>query len=103
MHLKLEFSGGMELLFGNQKAIDADIPEQQGLTVGKLLVWVRDNLLTERPELFMKDDTVSAPRLPFVPLLRTSLPAPAVAPPRANARTAPPHKPGDGAGRPGTS
>eukprot|EP00191_Tetraselmis_sp_GSL018_P017285 CAMPEP_0177584332 /NCGR_PEP_ID=MMETSP0419_2-20121207/3837_1 /TAXON_ID=582737 /ORGANISM="Tetraselmis sp., Strain GSL018" /LENGTH=96 /DNA_ID=CAMNT_0019073859 /DNA_START=119 /DNA_END=405 /DNA_ORIENTATION=- len=58
MHLKLEFSGGMELLFGNQKAIDADIPEQQGLTVGKLLVWVRDNLLTERPELFMKDDTV---------------------------------------------
>mmetsp|Transcript_27623 Transcript_27623/g.65561 ORF Transcript_27623/g.65561 Transcript_27623/m.65561 type:complete len:97 (+) Transcript_27623:534-824(+) len=58
MHLKLEFSGGMELLFGNQKAIDADVPEQQGLTVGKLLVWVRDNLLTERPELFMKDDTV---------------------------------------------
>ncbi len=79
-------SGGMELLFGNQKAIDADMPAQDGqvlarlgwaaplvppsnrstviathnlqLTVAEALVWARDNLLTERPELFMKGSSV---------------------------------------------
>jgi Urm1 (Ubiquitin related modifier) len=28
------------------------------LTIRDLLPWLRDNLLTERPELFMKDDSV---------------------------------------------
>ena len=28
------------------------------LTIRDLLPWMRDNLLTERPELFMKDDSV---------------------------------------------
>jgi len=27
-------------------------------SVGKLLAWVRDNLISERPELFMSGDTV---------------------------------------------
>eukprot|EP00887_Chlorella_sp_A99_P007792 scaffold20.g7792.t1 len=57
----LEFSGGMELLFGNQKTVEADIPEPSGsgkLTVAEALVWARDHLLTERPELFMKEGSV---------------------------------------------
>lgn len=101
MRVVLEFSGGMELLFGGQKNVEADIPEPSGsgkassawpaspgssahhalvprisgqhqrpvasvasisvhthpfasqLTVGEALVWARDHLLTERPELFM--------------------------------------------------
>ncbi len=28
------------------------------LTIGTLIVWCRDNILKERPELFMKDNTV---------------------------------------------
>ncbi|CAD1477881.1 unnamed protein product, partial [Heterotrigona itama] len=27
-------------------------------TIQKLLFWMKDNLLKERPELFMQDDTV---------------------------------------------
>ncbi|GMH38060.1 hypothetical protein BSKO_05944 [Bryopsis sp. KO-2023] len=55
--LKLEFSGGLELLFDNRKEVDVDVPSEQ-LTVGNLLVWTRDNLLSDRPELFMKGDSV---------------------------------------------
>ena len=28
------------------------------LTLGELLLWLRDNLLTERPELFLQGSTV---------------------------------------------
>lgn len=121
-------SGGMELLFGNQKAVEVDVPQQDGqvgsvrrlgdsasacvaqpvgasacipacgpqaclaistqpeaadstanpkhqrfetatipshpcsaaaqLTVAAAMAWARDHLLTERPELFMKGDSV---------------------------------------------
>lgn len=30
------------------------------LTIGSLLSWIRENLLKERPELFLKDDSVYA-------------------------------------------
>lgn len=92
-------SGGVELLFGNQKTVEADIPQNGGqvcavavraadkaadkasvfcfvshragtqacrflllcslqLTVAEAMAWARDNLLTERPELFMKGSSV---------------------------------------------
>ncbi|KAG1675315.1 hypothetical protein FOA52_015989 [Chlamydomonas sp. UWO 241] len=57
MKLMLEFSGGMELLFGGQKEIHADVPLESP-TVAHLLVWMRDNLVKARPELFMKGETV---------------------------------------------
>jgi ubiquitin related modifier 1 len=59
--LELEFSGGMELLFGNQRRVEVDVPVTStvaSLTIGDTLGWLRDNLLKERPELFMKDDTI---------------------------------------------
>lgn len=60
VHLKFHFSGGLELLFDRQKDVAADVPEVAGgkLDVRHLLPWMRDNLLTERPELFMKEDSV---------------------------------------------
>lgn len=60
MRVVFEFSGGMELLFGNQKTVQADIPASNGkqLTVAAAMEWARDNLLTERPELFMKGSSV---------------------------------------------
>ncbi|CAF1000452.1 unnamed protein product [Adineta ricciae] len=56
MHLTLEFAGGAELLFGKQKTHPVDLPESQTpWTIRTLLVWMRDNLLRERPELFIQD------------------------------------------------
>ncbi len=78
----LRRSGGVELLFGNQKRVQANIPQNGGqvgtfkgkcvlvvlhsslliglvqLTVAEAMAWARDNLLTERPELFMKGSSV---------------------------------------------
>eukprot|EP00879_Flechtneria_rotunda_P025734 GHRR01027373.1.p1 GENE.GHRR01027373.1~~GHRR01027373.1.p1 ORF type:complete len:113 (+),score=21.30 GHRR01027373.1:83-421(+) len=51
-------SGGLELLFGKQKEYSVDVPANGQLTVGQLLPWTRDQLLKDRPELFMKGDTV---------------------------------------------
>jgi hypothetical protein len=50
----------MELLFGNEKFIDADVPTRgaRPLTITQVMEWARDNALTERPELFMKGNTV---------------------------------------------
>lgn len=61
VHLNLEFGGGLELLFGSTKSHSVDIPlssDLDKLKMEHLLVWVRDNLLRERPELFMKDKSV---------------------------------------------
>lgn len=72
--LKIEFSGGLELLFGNQRRHTLSIPSnaspprstgsshaKPGPTVPNvtyLIHHLRTHLLTERPELFMEGDTV---------------------------------------------
>lgn len=50
----------MELLFGNEKMLTVDVPVKDGseLTLGEVMAWARDNILTERPEMFMKGNTV---------------------------------------------
>jgi len=60
MKLKLEFSGGLELLFSNVKEVQVEVPttDAKALTVSDVIFWARDNLLTERPELFVKDTSV---------------------------------------------
>lgn len=61
VHLTLEFGGGLELLFQSVKTHHVDVPEKNGekqLTIGALLFWIRDNLLKERPEMFMKGNSV---------------------------------------------
>ncbi|GLC51439.1 Ubiquitin- modifier 1 [Pleodorina starrii] len=61
VRVHIEFSGGLELLFGNQKEHDVDVPVQDGqqeLTAGQLIAWARDNMLRERPELFVKGSSV---------------------------------------------
>lgn len=50
------FSGGMELLFDNQRNIEVSVPEHY--KVADLLPWMRDNLIKARPELFMAGDTM---------------------------------------------
>nr|XP_002736326.2 PREDICTED: ubiquitin-related modifier 1-like [Saccoglossus kowalevskii] len=59
MSITLEFSGGAELLFGKVKKHHISLDESTtAWTIKKLLIWVKDNLLKERPELFLQGETV---------------------------------------------
>ncbi|OVA12376.1 Ubiquitin-related modifier 1 [Macleaya cordata] len=60
MQLTLEFGGGLELLCQSVKIhnVDVDQAGEEKLTMRHLLSWVRTNLIKERPEMFMKGDTV---------------------------------------------
>jgi len=57
--LTIEFSGGAELLCGNVKKHTVELPEiSDKWQIRSLLPWIRDNIIQERPELFMQGDTV---------------------------------------------
>nr|CAH0103170.1 unnamed protein product [Daphnia galeata] len=58
MEVKLNFSGGAELLFGKIKHHTIQLPSQETWCMKKLLAWIKENLLKERPELFLQGDTV---------------------------------------------
>ncbi|CAA7023002.1 unnamed protein product [Microthlaspi erraticum] len=61
MQLTLEFGGGLELLCDSVKIhkVNVDLPDESHiLTMKDLLKWVRTNLIKERPEMFIKGDTV---------------------------------------------
>ncbi|KAI0299420.1 ubiquitin-related modifier 1 [Multifurca ochricompacta] len=66
LKLKIEFGGGLELLFSNQRthfvAIPSTVPQGdnkgQPADINFLTHWLRDNLLKERPELFIDTGTV---------------------------------------------
>ncbi|KAI8907962.1 ubiquitin-related modifier 1 [Gorgonomyces haynaldii] len=55
MKIKCEFSGGMELLFNNQKQLQL---ETQSKTLGELIQEIRTNVIHERPELFADTETI---------------------------------------------
>ncbi|KAI3464461.1 hypothetical protein Pfo_021124, partial [Paulownia fortunei] len=53
--------GGLELLCNSVKIHEVHVdPQAEGnkITMKHLLSWVRTNLIKERPEMFMKGDTV---------------------------------------------
>ncbi|KAI9513453.1 ubiquitin-like modifier 1 [Russula earlei] len=66
LKLKIEFGGGLELLFSNRRTHFVDIPstKQQGDREGEpvdmdfLIHWLRSNSLKERPELFVENETL---------------------------------------------
>ncbi|XP_029424609.1 ubiquitin-related modifier 1 isoform X2 [Nannospalax galili] len=52
-------TGGAELLFDGIKKHQVTLPEQEGpWDIRNLLVWIKKNLLKERPELFIQGDSV---------------------------------------------
>ena len=61
--VQVEFSGGLELLFSNRKSHKVDIPDKtpddKPTNIGYLIMWLKDNLLKEREELFLVGNTVS--------------------------------------------
>lgn len=74
--LKIEFGGGLELLFSNQRSHEISIPsivsksdstslnhpedggETKPADITYLIHHLRDHLLKERPELFIENKTV---------------------------------------------
>jgi ubiquitin related modifier 1 len=66
LKLRVDFSGGLELLFSNQRTNIVTIPSTvpEGDREGKpvdlnfLIHWLKDHLLKERPELFIEGGTV---------------------------------------------
>ncbi|KAG6831969.1 Ubiquitin- modifier 1 [Tephrocybe sp. NHM501043] len=61
--LKVEFSGGLELLFSNQRIHSINLPVVEKSTsttptLQYLINYLRDNLLKEREELFVENGTV---------------------------------------------
>ena len=59
MNIKLEFSGGAELLFDKKKTHHVTLPNsKKSWTLRLLIGWIKDNLLQERPELFVQGDSV---------------------------------------------
>nr|VZI22124.1 unnamed protein product [Spirometra erinaceieuropaei] len=57
MKVAVEFGGGAELLFGNKKKHEVEIPTSVR-SMGQFLPWIRDNMLLERPELFMQGNSI---------------------------------------------
>ncbi|XP_073496276.1 ubiquitin-related modifier 1 [Phyllobates terribilis] len=59
MCVQLEFGGGAELLFQGIKLHHVTLPTRPDpWDIRLLLVWIKENLLKERPELFIQGDTV---------------------------------------------
>ena len=59
--IRVEFSGGLELLFSNQKSQRVEIPtatNDKPTDVNYLIYWLKNNLLKERGELFVENNTV---------------------------------------------
>ncbi|XP_052790257.1 ubiquitin-related modifier 1-like [Mya arenaria] len=59
LSINIEFGGGAELLFDKVKRHEVELPDQESpWTIRNLLPWMKDNMLKERPELFIQADTV---------------------------------------------
>ncbi|ETW77333.1 hypothetical protein HETIRDRAFT_125501 [Heterobasidion irregulare TC 32-1] len=62
LNIKIEFGGGLELLFSNQRSHRISLPAHrlavQPANMDFLIQWLKENLLKERAELFVENDTV---------------------------------------------
>uniref|UniRef100_A0A1E1W1W1 Ubiquitin-related modifier 1 homolog n=1 Tax=Pectinophora gossypiella TaxID=13191 RepID=A0A1E1W1W1_PECGO len=67
LKISLNFGGGAELLVDKIKKHNIELPalnkylpgcQKEKWTIRELLLWIKDNLLKERPELFMQGESV---------------------------------------------
>ena len=58
MQVKVEFGGGAERLFDNQKTIELTLDQSRSWTLKHLICHLRDRHLKESPELFVSGDSV---------------------------------------------
>ncbi|KAM3825448.1 ubiquitin-related modifier 1 isoform 1-T2 [Vipera latastei] len=60
LSLLLEFGGGAELLFDGVRKHQVNLPHRiEPWNLRHLLTWIKENLLKERPELFVQGDSVA--------------------------------------------
>ncbi|XP_012914155.1 ubiquitin-related modifier 1 isoform X1 [Mustela nigripes] len=60
LSVEVEFGGGAELLFDGVKKHQVTLPgQEEPWVIRDLLVWIKKNLLKERPELFIQGDSVT--------------------------------------------
>lgn len=59
-NVNIEFRGGAELLFGGVHHHKLELPaDSKGCwTIGKLLAYMRDNMLHDQPEMFLQGSSV---------------------------------------------
>nr|XP_023421212.1 ubiquitin-related modifier 1 isoform X1 [Cavia porcellus] len=61
LSVEVEFGGGAELLFDGVKKHQVTLPgQEEPWDIRNLLVWIKKNLLKERPELFIQGDSVQS-------------------------------------------
>ncbi|XP_029776168.1 ubiquitin-related modifier 1 isoform X1 [Suricata suricatta] len=61
LSVEVEFGGGAELLFNGIKKHQVTLPgQEEPWDIRSLLVWIKKNLLKERPELFIQGDSVAS-------------------------------------------
>ncbi|XP_037048582.1 ubiquitin-related modifier 1 homolog [Bradysia coprophila] len=58
LDITLEFGGGAEFLFNKIKKHEVSLDGKKVQTIRDLLTWMKENILTERPELFIQDGSV---------------------------------------------
>ncbi|KAI9590675.1 ubiquitin-related modifier 1 homolog [Glossina fuscipes] len=61
LNIILEFNSGAELLFGNIKKREVCLTNSansEKWNIRRLLKWMSENILTQRLDLFMRDETV---------------------------------------------
>jgi len=59
--IDIEFAGGAELLFDNQRKLAVELPindKDSTWTIARLIAFLKDHHLRERPELFVQGKTV---------------------------------------------
>jgi len=56
----IELSGGLEILFDKVSRHEVEIKESKGdkMSLKELILWMRDHLIKERPDLFVQDESV---------------------------------------------
>uniref|UniRef100_A0A8C6YGS4 Ubiquitin-related modifier 1 n=1 Tax=Naja naja TaxID=35670 RepID=A0A8C6YGS4_NAJNA len=60
LSVQLEFGGGAELLFDGVRKHQVNLPGQsEPWNLRHLLMWIKENLLKERPELFVQGESVA--------------------------------------------
>ena len=67
--VRVEFGGGLELLFSNQRSHRVEVPttvDDKPTNLNYLIHWLKDNLLKERGELFVENNTVWVSRVSCV-------------------------------------
>lgn len=58
MDIKVEFGGGTELLFGNQKTLNVHLDANTDWTIGNLIKLLSEKYIKERVELFASNDKI---------------------------------------------